>query len=271
MMKRRSLVFAVALASLAACSSEPGDGETPDDSDGFEPSTGSGGAASRPGAGSGGRAGSGPPTGGAQGNDDNGGRGGSVAPGGGGSRGEGGSGAGGGPGGSAGAPAGGSAGTAGSSGGAAGAPGSSGNQACSKTLEGSRGTIPVCCAPTGGDKDMVNQVLQLLNQHRASQGKAALKLDPKLEEAMQGHVRHMVERNFFSHTAPEPDVARFDARARLCGTTAGGENIASGQRTAEAVMNSWKNSSGHNANMLGNYTRVGIGFYQGRWGQIFGR
>ena len=40
-----------------------------------------------------------------------------------------------------------------------------------------------------------------------------------------------------------------------------GENIAVGQRSAEEVMSSWRNSPTHNGNMLGNYDRVGIGMY----------
>jgi len=159
------------------------------------------------------------------------------------------------------------------SGGSAGSLGGSApsDSPCWKTIAGSQGVIPVCCDPQGTEKDMVSRALELLNAHRMSNGKSPLMRDDKLEAAMQGHVRHMVSRGFFSHTAPEPAVAAFSARARLCGTSAGGENIASGQRSPEEVMMSWKNSSGHNANMLGNFTRIGIGFHQGRWGQIFAR
>jgi hypothetical protein len=144
-------------------------------------------------------------------------------------------------------------------------------EGCSKTAQGSRGAIPACCTPTAAEREMVMGVFTLLNQHRMANGKAALKLDPKLEEAMQGHCRHMAARNFFSHTAPESAVASVGQRATLCGSTASGENIAYNQRTPAAVMSSWTNSPGHNANMLGNYTRVGIGYHMGRWGQIFGR
>jgi uncharacterized protein YkwD len=42
--------------------------------------------------------------------------------------------------------------------------------------------------------------------------------------------------------------------------TTAGENIAAGQQTAQAVFNAWKNSSGHNANMLkASFTQIGIG------------
>jgi len=56
-----------------------------------------------------------------------------------------------------------------------------------------------------------------------------------------------------------------------------GENIAAGNSTASATFTQWKNSSGHNANMLGaNYTVMGIGRATGGgqygvyWTNVFG-
>jgi uncharacterized protein YkwD len=53
-----------------------------------------------------------------------------------------------------------------------------------------------------------------------------------------------------------------------------GENIAYGQKTPEAVMNAWMNSSGHRANILKNgFGKVGIGVYKVNgvlyWTQLF--
>ncbi|MCL2478787.1 MAG: CAP domain-containing protein, partial [Treponema sp.] len=53
-----------------------------------------------------------------------------------------------------------------------------------------------------------------------------------------------------------------------------GENIAMGQRTAEAVMNSWMNSTGHKNNILNpNFTMLGVGHYTQNninyWVQLF--
>jgi uncharacterized protein YkwD len=132
------------------------------------------------------------------------------------------------------------------------------------------GVIPVCCAPTASEKAEITQVFELLNQYRAQQGKSALVYDDQLEAAMQGHCEHMLQKDFFSHTAPEPSVAKFTTRAGLCGTSASAENIAKGQQSAASVMNSWKTSPGHNANMLGNYKRIGICRKGPYWGQIFG-
>ncbi len=40
-----------------------------------------------------------------------------------------------------------------------------------------------------------------------------------------------------------------------------GENIASGQRTAQAVVTAWMNSEGHRKNILNpNFTEIGVGY-----------
>jgi uncharacterized protein YkwD len=146
---------------------------------------------------------------------------------------------------------------------------------CSVTRTGATGpeaggTIPVCCAPTTTQKTAITEVFTLLNQYRAQKGKAALTYDPKLEAAVQGHCEHMAKHGFFDHYAPETVVKYPGDRAKLCGTTATGENLAAGQRSPTEVMNAWKNSSGHNANMLANHRRVGICRVGSYWGQLFG-
>ena len=115
--------------------------------------------------------------------------------------------------------------------GSAGTPGQ-----CSLTMQGSQGEYPVCCTPTADEKARVDEVLNLLNNYRMTQGRSALAHDPKLELAMQGHCRHMVERNFFDHKAPEGPVRNFYDRSQLCGASSDGENIAAGQQSASQVM-----------------------------------
>jgi uncharacterized protein YkwD len=134
------------------------------------------------------------------------------------------------------------------------------------------GSIPVCCLPSASEKAAINEVFRLLNQHREQNGRAPLVYDDALEQAIQGHCRHMATHTFFDHSAPEAPVASFSTRAKLCGASASGENIAYNQRDAAEVMKTWTESAGHNQNMLSaNYRRVGICFHDRRWGQIFGR
>lgn len=41
------------------------------------------------------------------------------------------------------------------------------------------------------------------------------------------------------------------------------ENIAAGQPSAASACRSWMDSPGHRANILGNYNRIGLGFWSG--------
>ena len=46
----------------------------------------------------------------------------------------------------------------------------------------------------------------------------------------------------------------------------GGENIAQGQRRAQAVHDAWMNSEGHRANILNcSFTAIGVGLHAGSW------
>jgi uncharacterized protein YkwD len=147
---------------------------------------------------------------------------------------------------------------------------------CSKTIAGASGTepggmIPVCCTPSSAQKTEAMQVFTLLNQYRAQMGRGALTYDVKLEASIQGHCEHMRLHGFFDHYAPEPAVKDPFVRAPQCGTGANAENIAVGQQNPAAVMTAWKNSPGHNTNMLnGSWKRVGIcRSAGGYWGQVF--
>jgi len=166
--------------------------------------------------------------------------------------------------------------TAGTSGGTSGTGGGTSGGTCSveqpgATGEESGGVIPVCCAPTAAEKANIDEVFALLNQHRANNGVAPLTYDNQLESAIQGHCLHMATHSFFDHSAPETSVSSPWTRAEICGTSASGENIAAGQSSPPDVMSSWIGSSGHNANMLDpGFTRVGIGYHDSYWGQIFG-
>jgi uncharacterized protein YkwD len=62
----------------------------------------------------------------------------------------------------------------------------------------------------------------------------------------------------FSHTGE--GGSSFSQRCTSAGTSCDAENIAlHSNATAQNIFNLWKNSSGHNANMLGNHTQMGIG------------
>lgn len=111
------------------------------------------------------------------------------------------------------------------------------------------------------------EVLDIVNKERKAEGLSELTMDKDLlSSAMLRAAECAAD---FSHTRPD-GTSCFTAS-----TKARGENIAAGQSTPEYVMNSWMNSSGHKANILGSrYKTIGIGaikYGSARyWVQMFG-
>lgn len=109
-------------------------------------------------------------------------------------------------------------------------------------------------------KSYEQQVVDLINKERKAEGLSPVTLDTRLQEA--AYKRAMETADVFSHTRPDGTscftvLDDFNISYMACG-----ENIAYGQRTPEAVMTAWMNSSGHRANILSkNFGKVGIGYY----------
>lgn len=112
------------------------------------------------------------------------------------------------------------------------------------------------------------EVIRLTNIERENAG-----LDPLVEDstAMEyAQIRAEEIADKFSHIRPNNMSSSMDGLEFI-------ENIASGPKTAQDVVNGWMNSSGHKATMLSDYSnygnRIGVGCYQknGRiyWTQEF--
>jgi len=115
-------------------------------------------------------------------------------------------------------------------------------------------------APSG-EAGMEAEVVRLVNVERAKKpGCAALVVDDRLTAAARKHSADMAARDYFAHTTPEG--VEFATRISNEGYAWSGaaENIAKGQRDAEAVMDAWMNSPGHQANILTcGYKNIGVG------------
>ena len=118
-------------------------------------------------------------------------------------------------------------------------------------------------------------VLDLVNAERRKAGVPALTLSDKLTNIAYTKAKDMADKNYFSHQSPTYG-SPFDMLKQFgVSYSYAGENIAAGQKSAEEVMNSWMNSSGHRQNILNkNYTQLGVGFYRGgqygtEWVQLF--
>ena len=113
------------------------------------------------------------------------------------------------------------------------------------------------------------KVLALVNKERTSRGLQALRMDQDLMDAAMQRAAETVV--LFDHTRPS-GYSCFTATSK-----AFGENIAYGSWPyygAEGIMDGWMNSEGHRANILGDYTTIGIGCFQyngvAYWVQLFG-
>jgi len=104
----------------------------------------------------------------------------------------------------------------------------------------------------------------MLNSERATLGKKPLAINSHLSNAAYLHSADMAEQGYFSHTSL--DGRTFDQRIVAAGYTnysSLAENIAYayGSPDAARVYNMWKNSSGHYANMMGDFSDAGLGVY----------
>lgn len=118
--------------------------------------------------------------------------------------------------------------------------------------------------------DMEQEVLKLVNKVRSENGLSPLAWADDVANVARAHSKDMIDRSFFSHTNPD-GLSPFD-RLNNNGISfrSAAENIAYGQRTAEAVMDAWMNSSGHRANILNkNITEIGIGAVKNQNGTIY--
>ncbi|WP_240627361.1 CAP domain-containing protein [Thermoflavimicrobium daqui] len=124
-------------------------------------------------------------------------------------------------------------------------------------------------------KEFEQEVVKLVNIEREKHGLKPLQASSKLSEIARTKSVDMKENGYFSHQSPTYGspfemLKEFDVSYQTAG-----ENIAAGQTTAKAVMDSWMNSDGHRKNILSpSYTHMGVGYTKGGamgtyWTQIF--
>jgi uncharacterized protein YkwD len=119
--------------------------------------------------------------------------------------------------------------------------------------------------------DFETEVVGLTNAERASGGccgdegcfppTSSLTLSDALTRSARAHALDMAENDYFSHDSQDgrsPFDRMREAGFRGC---AMGENIAAGQPTPSSVVDGWRKSPGHCANMLSpDFERIGVGY-----------
>ncbi|WP_206529758.1 SafA/ExsA family spore coat assembly protein [Brevibacillus sp. SYP-B805] len=119
------------------------------------------------------------------------------------------------------------------------------------------------------------QVVKLVNAERAKRGLKPLTANWQLSRVARIKSQDMRDRGYFSHTSPTYGSPFDMMQAFGIAYHAAGENIAAGQTTPAAVMQSWMNSAGHRQNILNpQFTQIGVGYatggsYRYYWTQMF--
>jgi len=130
----------------------------------------------------------------------------------------------------------------------------------------------VLSAPAAADTSgWAAEVVRLVNAERAKAGLSALAADTALSAAAQQRAREITIS--FQHTRPGGRAWHTVLGAHGVTYLRAGENIAYGQKTPADVMSGWMNSSGHRANILGDFTKLGVGVFVKNgtvhWAQLF--
>lgn len=119
-------------------------------------------------------------------------------------------------------------------------------------------------------KSLETEVIRLVNVERAKAGRPALIQNNEVSNVARIKSQEFINKNYFSHTSPTYGSPFDMLRSFGITFTAAAENIASGQRTAAEVMNSWMNSSGHRGNILNStYNQIGVGAAKDNKGNIY--
>lgn len=115
--------------------------------------------------------------------------------------------------------------------------------------------------------EMTQRVVDDTNAVRAQQGLPALVRDSRLDQVGADWAKQQFENGAMSHN---PDYSTQIPP----GWQRAGENVGKGY-TYTQIVDAWKNSSSHYANLVNDYTSVGVGYFEqdGRryWSQVFAK
>lgn len=114
------------------------------------------------------------------------------------------------------------------------------------------------------------EVFNLINKQRTSNGLAELKIDEEVQRVARIKAQDMVDSNYFAHESPTYGTPFDMLKSFKISYKTAGENIA-GNSSNSAAVTAWMNSSGHKANILSsNYNYTGIGVVSSsKYGKVY--
>jgi len=129
------------------------------------------------------------------------------------------------------------------------------------SLEAAPGAASGACGAPANRTVLIEQVLQLVNEERASRGLDAVVLNPILTQMAESYCCEMIEQGFFDHVNPATGEGPGE-RAYKAGYVflAVGENLAAGQESPRQAVTEWMASPEHREILLGvQWREVGVG------------
>ena len=108
----------------------------------------------------------------------------------------------------------------------------------------------------------------LLNQDRKNNGRATLTLDAELSRIARIKSVDMRDQGYFAHESPTYGAVRAMLRRFGYPFSAAGENIAH-HANVDKAQAAFMTSAGHRQNILGTWSKVGIGIVEDAQGYIY--
>lgn len=109
----------------------------------------------------------------------------------------------------------------------------------------------------------VSGLANATNQTRAANGLGHLAVNSQLNSGAQAKAQHMIAHNYWSHAAPDGTEPWYFFGQAGYDYQDAGENLAYGFDSSPEIVDAWMGSTGHRANILGDYQDVGFGFANG--------
>jgi len=139
---------------------------------------------------------------------------------------------------------------------------------CSKPANPSRNEAPVYREKSISTINMNADIINLVNQVRQAKHLPPLRILQSASFEAAQHSQDMAAKRVpFGHDG-------FKQRAialanELNGSSATGENVATGKMTAKEVVTAWLKSTAHRANIEGNFTYTGVGVAKDSRGVLY--
>ena len=119
-------------------------------------------------------------------------------------------------------------------------------------------------------KQLEQQVAQMVNEERDKAGLAPLKMNWEVSRTARYKSQDMIDKRYFAHQSPTYGSPFNMMESFGIRFSAGGENIAYGQRTPTEVMQAWMDSPGHRANIMSAvYNEIGVGAAKAANGTLY--